>query len=55
MLPVIVGDVLAKADSHSAMKLTKLLPVVHADRLLNFTSRRKAVNPVASAAGPENR
>ena len=55
MLPVMFGDVLVKPDSHSAMKLTKSLLLVHSDCLLNFSFFRKVVNPLESAAESENR
>ena len=55
MLPVMLGDVLVKVDSHSAMKLTKLSLLVHSDCLLNFSLLRKVLNPLPSAAESENR
>ena len=49
------GDVLVKPDSHSGMKLTNLLLLVHAVCLLNFSLARKVPNPLESAAESENR
>ena len=55
MLPTMVGDVLVKSDSHSAMKLTKSLLLVHSVCLLNFSFARKVLNPLLSAVESANR